>query len=38
MIMEKKFNEWMASIGNIYYSNNEMMDRAFEKINEYEKI
>ena len=36
--MREKFNEWMASIGNIYYANNEMMDRAFEKIDQYEKI
>jgi|TARA_R110000803_G_scaffold50783_1_gene105305 hypothetical protein len=36
--MRKKFNEWMASIGNIYYADNEMMDRAFEKIDQYEKI
>jgi|TARA_B110000908_G_scaffold65728_1_gene79619 hypothetical protein len=36
--MKEKFNEWMASIGNVYYANNEMMDRAFEKIDQYEKI
>ncbi len=36
--MREKFNEWMASIGNIYYADNEMMDRAFEKIDRYEKI
>ncbi len=36
--MREKFNEWMASIGNIYYADNEMMDRAFEKIDQYEKI
>ena len=28
--MSKEFNEWMASIGNIYYANNELMSQAFE--------
>tara|TARA_R110002012_G_scaffold7636_3_gene35569 strand:+ start:2167 stop:2277 length:111 start_codon:yes stop_codon:yes gene_type:complete len=36
--MKKDFNEWMANIGNIYYANDNLMAKAFEKINEYEKI
>ena len=27
------FNEWMASIGNIYYADNNLMSQAFEKLN-----
>ena len=34
--MKKDFNEWMASIGNIYYANDNLMSRAFEKIDQYE--
>ena len=34
----KEFNEWMANIGNIYYANNILMEKAFEKIEQYEKI
>tara|TARA_R100000541_G_scaffold370_11_gene3184 strand:- start:6739 stop:6873 length:135 start_codon:yes stop_codon:yes gene_type:complete len=30
--MTKEFNEWMASIGNIYYANDKLMDQAFQKI------
>ena len=26
------FNEWMASIGNIYYADNRLMSQAFEKL------
>jgi|TARA_R100000951_G_scaffold40587_1_gene34345 hypothetical protein len=36
--MIKDFNEWMASIGNIYYADNKLMSQAFEKLEEYEKI
>jgi RNA polymerase sigma factor (sigma-70 family) len=36
--MKQDFNEWMASIGNIYYSDNRLMSQAFEKIEEYEEI
>ena len=36
--MIKEFNEWMASIGNIYYANNELMEKAFDKIEQHEKI
>ena len=36
--MIKDFNEWMASIGNIYYADNEIMSQAFEKLEKYEKI
>jgi hypothetical protein len=32
------FNEWMASIGNIYYADNNLMSQAFEKLNNYEKV
>tara|TARA_R100000995_G_C3428718_1_gene97470 strand:- start:53 stop:160 length:108 start_codon:yes stop_codon:yes gene_type:complete len=34
----KEFNEWMARIGNIYYANNELMEKAFDKIEQHEKI
>jgi hypothetical protein len=36
--MAKEFNEWMASIGNIYYYDNEKMAKAFEIIDNYEEI
>ena len=36
--MKQKFNEWMASIGNIYYANNELMEKAFDKIEQHEKV
>ncbi len=36
--MRKDFNEWMASIGNIYYANDNLMAEAFEKIDQYEEI
>jgi hypothetical protein len=32
------FNEWMASIGKIYYADNNLMSQAFEKLNDNEKI
>ncbi len=32
------FNEWMASIGSIYYADNNLMSQAFEKLNDNEKI
>ena len=35
--MEKKFNEWMASIGNIYYTDDDKMANAFKIIDNYEK-
>jgi|TARA_R100001509_G_scaffold118718_1_gene73092 hypothetical protein len=34
----KEFNEWMARIGNIYYANNELMEKAFDKIEQHEKV
>tara|TARA_R110002020_G_scaffold22516_1_gene76096 strand:- start:1187 stop:1297 length:111 start_codon:yes stop_codon:yes gene_type:complete len=34
--MVKEFNKWMASIGNIYYANDNLMAEAFEKIDKYE--
>ena len=34
----KEFNEWMQRIGNIYYANNELMEKAFDKIEQNEKI
>jgi len=35
----KEFNEWMASIGNIHYTNDNMMARAFQIIeNNNEKV
>ena len=36
--MKQNFNEWMASIGNIYYADNELMSQAFEKIEDNEEI
>ena len=36
--MSKEFNEWMASIGNIYYADNELMSQAYDKIKQYEKV
>jgi|TARA_B100001094_G_C18010645_1_gene709918 hypothetical protein len=36
--MKKDFNEWMASIGNIYYANDNLMAQAFEKIDQYEEV
>ena len=36
--MRKSFNEWMASIGNIHYANDNLMAKAFEKIDQYEEI
>lgn len=36
--MRQNFNEWMASIGNIYYANDNLMAKAFEKIDKYEEI
>ena len=36
--MSKEFNEWMASIGNIYYANNELMSQAFEKLECNEEV
>jgi hypothetical protein len=31
------FQEWMLKIGNIYYSNDKLMARALNKINDYAK-
>jgi hypothetical protein len=36
--MRQNFNEWMASIGNIYYANDNLMAKAFEKIDQYEEV
>jgi len=36
--MADKFNKWMASIGNIYYADDEKMARAFKIIEDYEKL
>jgi hypothetical protein len=33
-----KFNEWMKKISNIYYSDNEKMNKAFIKITEEAKL
>jgi hypothetical protein len=37
-MIANNFNEWMASIGNIYYADNNLMSQAFEKLNDNEKI
>ena len=34
----KEFDEWMARVGNIYYANNELMEKAFDKIEQNEKV
>jgi hypothetical protein len=36
--LAKDFNEWMAKMGNIHYSDNERMAKAFEIIVEHEEI
>ena len=36
--MKKKFNKWMLYIGNIYYANDNMMSKAYQIIEEYEKV
>jgi hypothetical protein len=36
--MADKFNKWMASIGNIYYTDDERMAKAFEIIDNHEKV
>tara|TARA_R100000935_G_C2832983_1_gene166290 strand:+ start:1234 stop:1344 length:111 start_codon:yes stop_codon:yes gene_type:complete len=36
--MVNNFNEWMFKIGNIYYANDELMAKAFEQIERYEKV
>jgi hypothetical protein len=36
--MRKDFNEWMASIKNIYYADNNLMSQAFEKIEDNEEV
>ena len=36
--MVEEFNKWMASIGNIYYSDDNKMARAFEIIDQHEEI
>lgn len=37
-MIAKEFNEWMASINNIYYADNNLMSQAFEKLKENEEI
>ena len=32
------FNEWMAKIGNIHYTDDERMAKAFKTIEEHEKV
>lgn len=36
--MAQDFNEWMASMGNIHYSNDERMARAFEIVTDNEEV
>tara|TARA_R100000951_G_scaffold16648_1_gene13183 strand:+ start:384 stop:494 length:111 start_codon:yes stop_codon:yes gene_type:complete len=36
--MRQDFNEWMASIKNIYYADNNLMSQAFEKIEDNEEV
>lgn len=36
--LAQDFNEWMASIGNIHYSNDEQMARAFNIIDNNEEV
>jgi len=32
------FNKWMAKIGNIHYTDDNRMAKAFKIIDEYEKV
>ena len=32
-MIAENFNDWMASIKNIYYADNNLMSQAFEKLN-----
>lgn len=36
--LAQDFNKWMASIGNIHYTDDNKMAKAFEIIDTYEKI
>ena len=36
--MKLDFNEWMARIKNIYYTDNEQMLNAFEKLEKDEEV
>jgi hypothetical protein len=36
--MVEEFNKWRASIGNIYYSDDNKMARAFEIVDQHEEI
>jgi|TARA_R110000824_G_scaffold76646_1_gene194106 hypothetical protein len=36
--LAQDFNEWMANMGNIHYSDDNKMARAFEIIQDHEKI
>jgi hypothetical protein len=33
-----KFDEWMRSMHNIHYANNEQMTKAYQKIIDNEKV
>jgi hypothetical protein len=35
---ELDFHNWMLKIKNKYYANDKLMDLAFERIREYEKV
>ena len=37
-MIANNFNEWMSSIGNIYYADNNLMSQAFEKLNNNEEV
>jgi len=36
--LAQDFNEWMAKMGNIHYSDDDKMSKAFEIIDNYEKV
>lgn len=38
MTEKQNFNNWMIKIKNIYYPNNDLMVKAYEKIIEPKKI
>jgi hypothetical protein len=36
--MAKDFHEWMANMQNIYYTDDNRMAKAFEIVDNYEKV
>jgi hypothetical protein len=36
--LAQDFNEWMANMGNIHYTDDEKMAKAFQIIEDYEEV